>query len=180
MDSKRFDALARGLGAQRSRRDAVKGIAAGLFGLGAAGAAVRGSAAQVDADRATCDDPCAFDSDCNAGLRCRNGRCTPIKDSERRCSGSIQCPRFFEICQNGRCVNQTTCEENRCRRNAQCRRDEVCRNGRCEGGSGTCRRNSDCRRDEVCRNNRCERDSARCSRNSDCRRNEVCRNDRCV
>jgi hypothetical protein len=169
MDSKTFDALTRGFGAQRSRRDAAKAFIAGLFGLGIA----RGASAQVGAERATCGQDCNNSSDCNAGLRCSGGICVREADSRTSCNRNINCDRVFEVCRNGRCENQSTCD--RCNSTTDCPEGRACRNGRC----GDCTRDSQCRNDEVCRNGRCERDRNRCNSNRDCGRKERCRNGRC-
>ena len=175
MDTKTFDALARGFAAQRSRRDAVKGLVAGLMGLGVA----RGAAAQVTAQRATCGQSCSGSEDCNAGLRCsrpndRNGICVAITDSRSSCSRNIDCDRNHEICRNRRCVNQLNCT--RCNVAADCPSGDACRNGNCGG----CDRDGQCRSGEICRGGNCERAGDRCNSNRDCRKRERCRNKRCV
>jgi len=175
MDSKTFDALTRGFGAQRSRRAALKNLAAGLMGLGLA----RSASAQVSVERATCGQSCSTSSDCNAGLRCsrageRDAICVNVADSRNSCNRNINCDREFELCRNGRCVNQSTC--NRCNVTEDCPAGEVCRNGNCGG----CDRDGQCRSGEVCRNGRCERDRNRCDSDRDCPRKKRCRNNRCV
>ncbi len=182
MDGKTFDALARGFGSQRSRRGALKGIAAGLLGLGT----VRGAAAQdpgfdvqrVGGELARCGENCSRTDQCNAGLRCSRGRCIARGDSRDNCRTSRDCERDFEICRNRECVNEVNCGPDSCTRDSQCRRSEICRNGRCENDTSRCRRDNDCRAGEECRDDRCVQ-SNRCRRDRDCRRNEVCRNDRC-
>jgi hypothetical protein len=156
MDRKTFDAVTRGFGAQRSRRAALKSLAAGLFGLGAA----RTAAAPVGIERATCGQVCRDNVDCNAGLRCsRNGGdgiCVAILDSRDSCNQNIDCDRDFERCSNGRCVNVLDCSS--CRVNADCPSGEACRDGNCDGGNGNrCNGNRDCRNNERCRNGRCVR-----------------------
>ncbi|MGH2618340.1 MAG: hypothetical protein ACRDJC_24180, partial [Thermomicrobiales bacterium] len=128
MDSNKFDALTRGFAAQRSRRDALKGLAAGLLGLGVAGEA----AAQVGAERQNCGQPCDNSSDCNAGLECRNSDgddvCVRIGDSRTSCNRNSDCTRNTELCRNGRCENTSTCT--RCGDNDNCPSGQICRNGR--------------------------------------------------
>lgn len=170
MDNKTFDALTRSFGTQRSRRDALKSLVAGLFGLGIA----RGASAQVGVERATCGQSCSDSADCNAGLRCSGRICVRIADSRDSCRRNIDCDRDFEICRNDRCENQSTCD--RCGSTTDCPSGQACRNGRC----GDCSRDSQCRNDEVCRNGRCERDRDRCNSDRDCRRRERCRRGRCV
>jgi Cys-rich repeat protein len=175
MDSKMFDALTRGFGAQRSRRAALKSLAAGLMGLGVA----KSASAQVGIERATCGQSCSSSTDCNAGLRCsrpnnRDGICVAIADSRDTCNRNINCERDYELCRNDRCVNQSTC--NRCHVTADCPTGEVCRNGNCGG----CDRDGQCPSGEVCRNGRCERDRDSCRSDRDCRKRERCRRNRCV
>lgn len=175
MDSNRFDALARGIGAHRSRRDAVKSLVAGLVGLGVA----RGASAQITAERLTCGQSCSRDADCNSGLRCSAGSnnriCVAILDSETRCNHNRDCDLPYERCNNNRrrCVNVNNCS--RCRDNTDCPTGEICRNGNC----GECRRDRQCGRNEVCRNGRCKRNRNACRNNKDCPKNKRCRNGRC-
>ena len=182
MDNKTFDALTRGFGTQRNRRDALKAFAAGLLGLGVA----RDAAAQVSAERANCGQPCRNISGencegndcCNAGLRCsgtgNDAICVREPDSASTCSRNVNCTRNFELCRNGRCRNQVVCD--RCRVTEDCPAGQACRNGNC----GDCNRDRDCRSNEVCRNGRCERGRNECQSNSDCPRRRRCRNGRCV
>jgi hypothetical protein len=175
MDSKTFDALTRGFGAQRSRRAALKSLAAGLFGLGIA----RTASAQVSVERATCGQSCENSDDCNAGLRCsrpdtNDSMCVAERDSRDSCDRNIDCDRNFEVCRNDRCVNQSDCT--RCNVDADCNTGRVCRNGNC----GDCDRDGQCPSGEICRNGRCERDRDECNSNNDCRKRERCRNGRCV
>lgn len=175
MDSKTFDALTRGFGARRNRRDALKSFAAGLIGLGAA----RGASAQVTVQRSTCGQRCDVDNDCNAGLRCSrpsgsDGICVAIADSRDTCSRNIDCSRNFELCRSRRCANQVNCS--RCNETADCPTGRVCRNGNC----GECTRDQQCPGREVCRNGRCERDRNECNNDRDCPRNKRCRRGRCV
>ena len=175
MDGRSFDTLARGIGVARTRRDALKGIAAGLFGLGAA----RGASAQVTGELARCGQKCRNSAQCNAGLRCASGRCARIPDSRDSCRRNTDCKLDYEVCQSQRCVNDVVCNNNnnRCDRDGDCPGSQVCRGGRCESG---CRTSNDCRSDETCRNGRCEKNSNDCRRDSDCRNDEVCNSGRCV
>ena len=129
MDSKTFDALTRGLGSQGTRRHALKGIAAGLFGLGAA----KGAAAQdFTAQRNTCRQKCQGTRDCNSGFRCGPGSesCVALPSSRDRCDRNLECRSKDEVCKSGRCVNQVDCPE--CFENDDCPgRRGRCRNGRC-------------------------------------------------
>ena len=183
MDNKTFDALTRGFGTQRNRRDALKAFAAGLLGLGIA----RDAAAQVSAERANCGQPCdvsgsgcSGNSCCNAGLRCsgsgNDAICVRIPDRTPRvdCNRNIDCENNYELCRNRRCVNTVVCD--RCRVATDCPSGQACRNGNC----GECNRDRDCRSNEVCRNGRCERGRNECQSNSDCPRRRRCRNGRCV
>jgi hypothetical protein len=174
VDSKTFDTLTRDFGSQRSRRAALQGLAAALFGLGFA----RSASAQVSAELATCGQSCSGSEDCNAGLRCSrpagfSGICVAIADSRVSCNRNINCQRNFELCRNGRCVNQSTCD--RCNIAEDCPSGQACRRGNC----GECNRDRDCRSNEVCRNGKCKRSRNRCDRNRDCPRNKRCRNGRC-
>jgi Cys-rich repeat protein len=177
MDTKTFDALTRRFGKQRNRRDAVKAFAAGLAGLGIG----RDAAAQVSAERSNCGQPCEGSSNnCNAGLVCSRtsgsgGICVRKPDSRNTCDRNINCSDNFELCRNGRCINQSNCAQ--CEVTADCPSGEVCRNGRC----GECTRDQQCPAREVCRNGRCERGRNNdCRNNSDCPRRRRCRNGRCV
>jgi len=207
MDGTRFDTLARSFGGGRTRRDALKGLAATLLGLGVA----RDASAQVGGELATCGQSCRNSDDCNAGLRCNRegggrGRCTARRSTDATCNRNADCRVDYEVCVNRRCVNQVECgvdrcnrdsdclddevcrdnrckvrrDRDRCDRDAECRNDEVCRNGRCEVRGDRCNRDRDCRSGEECVNNRCERAGERCDDNNDCRSNEKCRRNRCV
>ena len=152
MDRNAFDSLVRGFGSRRSRRAAVRGLAAGLLGLGAA----KGAAAQVGIQARTCGQFCEGDAQCNAGLQCgaTSERCFAIPDSRTHCNGNGDCSRTFETCKsNGRCVNTVApvdCAE--CRRDGDC---EVagtrCVDGRCL--EPECTVDDDCRRRERCNGN---------------------------
>ncbi len=89
MDSQRFDGLARALGAGASRRSIVKGIAAGLFGLGAGRVAIR-SAGATDLPCSNLTGPCGVNQEC----------CT----SDLTCEGS-----FCLSSQGGACMNSGDC-----------------------------------------------------------------------
>jgi Cys-rich repeat protein len=176
MDSKTFDALTRRFWAQRNRRDAVKALAAGLVSLGFA----RDAAAQVSAERSNCGQPCeGSNNNCNAGLICSGSGsdsiCVRKPDTRNTCDRNINCSDNFELCRNGRCINQSNC--GRCRVTEDCPSGEVCRNGNC----GECRRDRQCPARQVCRNGQCKRSGGRsCNRNSDCSRRKKCRRGRCV
>lgn len=174
MDNKTFDALTRGFGTQRNRRDALKAFAAGLLGLGVA----RDVAAQVSAERASCGQSCRVDGDCNAGLICRESRgddvCVRRPDGGGSCNRNSDCGNNTDLCRNGRCENTVTCS--RCSVSGDCPRGQICRNGSC----GECTRDQQCPARERCRNGRCERDRDECRSNSDCPRRRRCRNGRCV
>ncbi|HEU5432154.1 MAG TPA: hypothetical protein VFU81_10850 [Thermomicrobiales bacterium] len=175
MDGNTFDGLTRALGMRRSRRDALKSIAAGLVGLGAA----KGASAQITPALATCGQRCTASTDCNAGLRCSRpsgsaGLCVAIADSRTGCTRNLDCGRDFEVCRNRRCVNQSSCD--RCNLDADCPTGKICRNTTCR----ECTRDRQCPRRRVCRNGRCERNRDECNRNRDCGRNQRCRNGRCV
>jgi Cys-rich repeat protein len=176
MDSKTFDALTRRFGAQRNRRDAVKAFAAGLVSLGFA----RDAAAQVSTERSNCGQPCeGSTNNCNAGLICSGSGsdsiCVRKPDTRDTCNRNINCHDNFELCRNGRCINQSNC--GRCRVYEDCPSGEVCRNGNC----GECRRDRQCPARQICRNGRCKRSGGRsCNNNSDCPRRKKCRRGRCV
>ncbi len=174
MDNNRFDALTRGFGVQRNRRDALKGLAAGLLGIGFA----RGASAQISAERATCGQPCTSSTDCNSGLQCsrpsdRDGICILIADSRTSCNRNSNCDREYELCRDGRCVNQGVCA--RCNVSADCPTGQICNSGECGG----CTRDGQCPNNEICRGGRCERDRNGCRNDSDCRKQERCRNGQC-
>ena len=178
MDKNAFDALVRGLGAGRSRRTALKGLAAGLFGLGIG----REAKAQVGGEALVCRQFCDSDADCNAGLRCgkASDQCFAVPDTRKRCNGNSDCPVRYEICgSNGRCQNTQNCFE--CKRDGDCANaDQSCRDGRCVVVKPQCNDDDDCRRVERCENRRCV-SRGTCVEDNDCRRNEKCnRNDRCV
>ena len=152
MDKNLFDSVVRGFAPRRSRRDALKGLAAAALGLGV----VRGAAAQPGVERATCGQRCNADGDCNAGLRCgaASSRCFRQSDSGLRCGANIQCRNNWEICnRNDRCINglQRGCDE--CQRNGDCPAGQRCRNGACEAPQ--CTSNSDCNGRRKCRRGRC-------------------------
>ena len=155
MDSKKFDVLTRGFGTQRTRREAVKGFAAGLLGLGV----VRGASAQVSVERATCGQSCTVSGDCNAGLRCvdtgSSNQCIAIRDSNEPCNENSDCANDYEVCNSSLgCINQSDC--NICVVSADCTGDEICRNGRC-GAEDECDSDNDCRRRQRCRRGQCVR-----------------------
>ncbi len=152
MDKNVFDTVVRGFAPRRSRRDALKGLAAAALGLGV----VREASAQPGAQRATCGQRCNKDDDCNAGLRCGTGsnRCYRKPHSKTRCGSNIQCTNNWEICnKNDRCINglQRNCDE--CGRNGDCPSGQKCRNGACQAPQ--CSSNKDCNGKKKCRKGRC-------------------------
>jgi hypothetical protein len=167
MESRRFDLLARRLGAARSRRQALSALVAGamarLFPI-----------AEADEAAAGCKGfkgKCKKKSQCcgKDGLRCKRGRCR-CKKGWKRCPGSVsdcthvkadsdncgacgnECPPATPCCINGEC--REMCGGSCC---ATCFNDvfqgipqpgtETC----CDAGSGTlCKGNKKDPSDDVC------------------------------
>jgi hypothetical protein len=154
VDRGAFDALVRGMGSQRSRRGALKGLAAGLFGLGVG----RETSAQIGSEALVCREFCDTDKECNAGYRCgrASGQCFAVPSTRKRCNFNGDCPSRFEVCLNFRCQNTVDCIE--CRRNGDCPgTDGRCREGRCRVDTRRrCEEDRDCPRNQRCtRRGRC-------------------------
>ena len=149
MDTNAFDALVRGFGTRGSRRAAVMGLAAGLFGLGTA----KSAAAPVGVEALTCGQYCEEDAECNAGLRCgaASEECVKIPNSKQHCNDNGDCPAIYETCKsNGRCANTLApkdCPE--CRKDGDCAVTGAhCIDGLCL--EPECTSDDDCRRRERC------------------------------
>lgn len=95
MDTQRFDALTRGLGARATRRSALRWI--GAMALGSIGLARQAAArAQAEPEPGTYGDPCEiFEGSCQAPFTCFEAVC----DLPRGCVGAGQpCVADFPCC----------------------------------------------------------------------------------
>jgi hypothetical protein len=154
MDERRFDQLAKALGAATpSRREALRRVAGGALATVFGGLALEEASAQLGSKARTCGQFCQGDGDCNAGLQCgaTSERCFAIPDSRDNCSGNGDCSRNFETCKNNRrCVNTLApkdCEE--CRKDGDCEVEGArCNDGRCL--EPECETDEDCRPRERC------------------------------
>jgi hypothetical protein len=163
MDGRTFDVLVKWAGQACTRRLAISGLAAALFGLGRA---TRVAAEVETAGCAKKGDDCLNNYGCCEGLKCR------VPDGE-------------EI---GTCVTKNNSDK-RCKRDRDCKKGEECRNRRCKnkdnkGGDGRkgdrCRQDRDCKSGLKCKRDRCEDDNScgrerdRCKTNGDCCNALIC------
>lgn len=126
MDGSRFDGLARTLATERTRRQALNGIAGGaLAALLAPFGRADAAAACVKAGKQGCDGP--RDKKCCKGAICKGGS----KDREGRC----ECKGRRQACK-GKCVNTTRSNKHCGGCNRRCTGGNTCRNGRCADASG--------------------------------------------
>jgi hypothetical protein len=106
MDSDRFDAISRVLGAQARRRGMLKVAAGGALGmLGLSRLSDRALAKRCDKN-----------NDCSGNDVCDRNRCVECKN-DNNCSNK-------DRCDNNRCVE--------CIRNKDCKKNERCTNQRCQ------------------------------------------------
>ena len=146
MDGHRFDRIARGLAAGRTRRGIVKGLgAAALGGLGLArpgGAAADGDPAgdckaaskdcKKDAQCCAAPAPCAGNTPCTTGADCCSGECIGVVSGEvgsccPKCPPACFCGSTEEdllACQGG--DTGTLCASS-----AECGPGEACISGSC-------------------------------------------------
>jgi hypothetical protein len=97
MDSRRFDALARVMQGRESRRQAIKCMAAGTFGVVLARVGVTGVAASCKQVTRRCDES----AECCGALVCRRANSQHYYDkTEKRCCKKIgaKCDDGFECC----------------------------------------------------------------------------------
>jgi hypothetical protein len=157
MDDLRFDRLARRLGATTGRRAALKGLAAGLLGVGLAGRAEVTLGARCDRNR-----------DCGNNERCCGNRCRDILNDRRHCGGCNNNCRGSgtRICRNGGCYFQC--------RGAQ---DGVCDLNACGDLCGCNFLDAD---NDVCEfiGERCA-DLRICNNDNQCPVGRICLNDGC-
>ena len=118
MDAARFDSLARGLAAGRTRRGLIRGLgAAALGGLGLArlgGAAARDDGGgdedddqggDGDRDCKPAGKKCRKDAQCCAGLACDGGACAPACGPDGAPCGT------GKVCSGGACVGNGACAQ---------------------------------------------------------------------
>lgn len=126
MDSNSFDMLTRGIGRATDRRTALKGLAAGLLGAGATGAAVVAAQEEGEVDGGpsieSCgikNDGCFRNTDCCQGLKCRGansggaGRCDFKNGSGGKgdwCNRDKDCKRNLE-CDRRRNKSKNKCKK---------------------------------------------------------------------
>lgn len=115
MDGTKFDALARKVSGEASRRTAVKALVGGLVGIGVARAAVAEAAVEPAGCRVQrcrklnpdSDKRCRQGRDCCKGLDCNNrGRCVFKQDSGGAgdfCFNDRDCKRGF-FCRKNQCI----------------------------------------------------------------------------
>ena len=140
MDDERFDRIAKSLAAGGSRRQVVRGLAAGLATVGAAalGWGHAGAQAVLDGLTGGGSDIQVTDPTCQ-GKRSIDNRICP----ESRCGGRAGCLCARDANGDKRCVNlrDVRCPgRNRCNDNFDCRRGEICikTGGCCPGRRNTC------------------------------------------
>ncbi len=151
MDQRRFDDLARNLGATNSRRNVLKGLLAGAV-TGVVGAVSGGSALAAKGGNGKdkkpdccpnsaprlCSNVCVdFDSDPN---NC--GGCGNVCEANAACvSGTCQCPDSLTTC-GGSCVDTSTDPDNCGACGNQCGSGETCNSGTCQ--TIDCNDDNDC------------------------------------
>ncbi|MFM9105790.1 MAG: hypothetical protein ACKOWF_03740 [Chloroflexota bacterium] len=166
MDRETFDSLTRGVGKGCTRRNALAGLAAGLFGLGVA--------KRVAADVATAacgnsGDNCLRNTDCCSGLKCRGGDPSSGTVGECVSKGGSKCRSDYDCARSESCIKGRCTRQDQCRQDRDCKIEQICTRGRCVNG---CRGDQDCRKRNYCDRGRCVSDCARtseyCARSSDC------------
>jgi hypothetical protein len=159
MDYRRFDTLARAIGAIRSRR-AVLTTLTGSVLAGAVGLADREAVAAGKHADAKCSD----NSECASGRCLKYGRCK----KNGQLTGKCRCS----------CKNDTQCGTGRiCRRRAcfsTCTASSICTNLHTCGGVGNCGCFSTTAQDTVCVYNQVICGTADCSLDTDCPAGYVC------
>ena len=140
MDGRRFDAWTRSFSGA-SRRDAIKGLVAGLTAGPLALAGIRGVTNPVEA--AKCGkqgDRCNKTNDCCKDFRCKNDTCK--KDSKGCGKRDARCSSGSDCCNNYEC------------RNSKCKKKES--GGGCGKKGDNCQDNADCCKNFRCKNDRCK------------------------
>jgi hypothetical protein len=125
VDSTAFDNLARGIGRTADRRTALKGLAAGVFGLGAVRAVAVGAQDAADGPSvAACaikGDPCFRNTDCCQGLKCDNGGDT---SQEGRCKFKNNSGNKGDWCEKDKdCKSRFFCDKAPKKSKNACKRD---------------------------------------------------------
>ena len=133
MDAPRFDRLAKALATGASRRQAVRGLTAGLAALGGAALGWERAGAQGIADGFTGPTLQVSDRSCR-GERAFNNRVCP----QNRCGDNRFCVCGKTEGGDKRCVNVNR----RCPRQDECDGDRACARGEvCVKAGGCCGRN---------------------------------------
>ncbi|HJL19731.1 MAG TPA: hypothetical protein RMH99_28975 [Sandaracinaceae bacterium LLY-WYZ-13_1] len=134
--------------------------------------------------------PCAGDDECNAGLRCRDGVCTPLPDAAGFDAGggadAGECPAS-RICGDACCAAGESCGGDRCCLPEErcggicCGEDQTCEADRCvlecaddqvacgAGADAVC-----CASGDVCYFGECLTPGRACERSSECADGEYC------
>ncbi len=145
---------------------------------------------------------CLNDEYCSGNEICVNNLCI-IPPSSIECYYDKDCMAKNEICENYRCVTQSSQDQPECLTSFNCNTGEICQNRKCVPDINygiTCTNDYDCFGSKVCRNNLCidvpsstsspEIPSTQtpssttvingCTGNSDCKGERVCLNNECV
>ena len=96
------------------------------------------------------NDPCGYNNDCNTGLICENGRCSPVYSQEGDdCSATGKCGIGL-YCLYGICKKTNGNIGSGCDSHTDCLSGSICHfeTGKCE--EGTYNINADCNLDEEC------------------------------
>lgn len=159
MDDLRFDRLTQKIGATASRRTALKGLAAGVLGVGIA------SHPEV-----TLGARCNRNRDCGSGENCCGNRCRDILTDQRHCGGCGNNCRGngTRLCQNGGCF-------------FQCRGAEsgICDLNACGDLCGCNVLNSTTNVCEFVAESCSDSNLTPCNRDSQCPQGRICMNDGC-
>jgi len=134
MDDRQFDRWTRLL-AERSRRDTLKVLAAGLTAAPLAALAACGALAQVAAEACGKDgDRCNDNGDCCSNFKCKNEKCR-AKDNSGNCGKDGDCCSNFK-CKNEKCRSKDSSiscgkDRDRCKRSSDCCNSFSCKNEQC-------------------------------------------------
>lgn len=162
LDSKKFDFLTKSVVMAASRRQAIRGIVAGLAAAVLGRAGLEPAAAQLSADacvglRKSCKKkPGEPKPRCCGRLRCRGGRCR-CGNNTRQCGG--ECITRRQCCRDRECGPEGRCNNNRC----SCPGSGTTCNGQCvntdssPNNCGICDR--DCANDQGCIGGECVDDN---------------------
>ena len=113
MDGTRFDQLTRSVGAETTRRGALRAAAAGALAL--LGLETLGEDAL--ADKGYDGDKCKKNKNCGTGLQCKGSK-KKRKDNKGRCRYKDGCGKKDDYCKNNDdCCGSRKCRDKRCRGN---------------------------------------------------------------